>query len=314
MLRSRVFGCNFDNPIGLAAGFDKDARAWRTFGKLGWGFVEVGGVTPRAQPGSPRPRLFRLSGRAVVNRMGFNSCGVEPVRIRLSRRVDPTPPPLLVNLGVNRDTVDPAEDWEVVLRALYGLAEGFTLNISSPNTAGLRSLEDRRHLRNSIERLVLLRRELAGPDPGPALLVKLSPDPEESALRRTACICVEAGADGIIATNTSAALRQELAVPPASEGGGLSGAPLGARAEKTLRVIHEETEGSVPLIGVGGISTAEDAYARIRMGASLVQLYTAMIWEGVGLGPRIADRLAMLLARDGFRSLGEAVGVDSRRA
>ena len=312
-LRTRLFGCVFENPIGLAAGFDKDARTWRAFGQLGWGFVEVGGVTPLPQPGNPRPRLFRLPGQAVVNRMGFNSCGATRVRERLQPR-EPRAP-LLVNLGMNRDTADPADDWEAVLQVLFGLADGFTINISSPNTAGLRQLAEGRRLREQIGRVAAARNGLSR-DAGrerPALLVKLSPDMAEADLRRTASICVEAGADGIIATNTSAELRRQLASPSVSEGGGLSGAPLRALAERALRQIRDETRGAVPLIGVGGIFTAEDAYARIRAGASLVQIYTAMIWEGVGIGPRIAGGLASLLARDGFRSVDEAVGTDAIR-
>ncbi len=311
ILRSRVLGIDFANPVGLAAGFDKDARAWRAFGRLGWGFAEIGGVTPLPQPGNPRPRLFRVAGRAIVNRMGFNSCGVERVRERLPKTGRTAP--LLVNLAVNRDTADPADDWEIVLRALLGRADGFTVNISSPNTKGLRQLADLGRLREQLTRLVGVRRSLAktGDTPAPALLVKLSPDMSDPALRRTVRVCVEAGADGIVATNTSPDLRQKLAAPPASDGGGLSGAPLRDRALRTLRTVRDETGDAVPLIGVGGIFTAEDAYERIRAGASLVQAYSAMIWEGVGVGPRIAAGLAELLARDGFRSIGEAVGIDS---
>ena len=311
ILKTRVFGREFDNPVGLAAGFDKDARVWRAFGGLGWGFVEVGGVTPRPQPGNPRPRLFRLPGRAIVNRMGFNSCGAKSLRDRLSPRE--SKPPLLVNLGMNKNSPDPADDWIAVLQALYGFADAFTINVSSPNTAGLRQLDELEVLRDQVSRVGSARRHLskAGGTAAPSLLVKLSPDLEEIDLRRTARTCLEAGVDGFIATNTSSELRRELASPPASHGGGLSGAPLRSRAERTLRILHEETRGAVPLIGVGGIFTAEDAYARIRAGASLVQIYSAMIWKGVAVGPRIAKGLAKLLIRDGFRSVKEAVGADA---
>ena len=297
--------------MGLAAGFDKDARVWRTFGRLGWGFVEIGGVTPRPQPGNPRPRLFRLPGRAIVNRMGFNSCGVATLRDRLSPRE--SKPPLLVNLGMNRDSPDPADDWIAVLHALYGLADAFTINVSSPNTAGLRQLDEEKTLRNQVGRVVSARRRLSETDgvAAPPILVKLSPDLAEIDLRQTAQACLEVEIDGFIATNTSAELRRELASPPASQGGGLSGAPLRARAQRTLRILHEETRGTVPLIGVGGIFSATDAYARIRAGASLVQIYSAMIWKGIGIGPRIAEGLAELLIRDGLRSVGEAVGADA---
>ncbi len=310
VLRSRVLGLEFDNPIGLAAGFDKDARVWRAFGRLGWGFAEVGGVTPLAQPGNPRPRLFRLSQRALVNRMGFNSCGTAEVRKRLETR--DAGPPLLVNVGMNRNTLDPADDWEQVVEALFGFADGFTINISSPNTAGLGQLREEARLREQFGKVIAARKRLAGEDRSrwPAVLVKVSPDMNEADLRSTTRICVEAGADGIIATNTSSELRELLAGPPASGAGGLSGAPLRARANHTLGLIRQASEGTVPLIGVGGIFTAEDAYARIRAGASLVQIYTAMIWEGVGVGPRVAEGLAELLVRDGVRSVSEAVGVD----
>ena len=306
-LHSRVLGLEFRHPVGLAAGFDKDARVWPALDRLGWGFAEVGAITPAPQKGNPRPRLFRLPGRAVVNRMGFNSAGVDAVRPRLGGMRPEFP--VLVNLGVNRKTRDPADDWLRVLRGLFGLAAGFAINISSPNTTGLRELQGRR-LRAEIERVVGERNRLAGDGPAPPLLVKLSPDLDATGLRQVAGIAIEAGIDGIIATNSSAELRQRLAAPPAAAAGGLSGAPLRERAEAALRVLRLETRGAVPLIGVGGILTADDAYRRIRAGASLIQLYTAIVWEGVGVGAAIAEGLAARLEQDGFASIADAVGID----
>lgn len=309
-LRQTVFGIHFANPVGLAAGFDKDARTIAAFARMGWGFVEVGGVTPQPQPGNPGPRLFRLPGRSVLNRMGFNSEGMERVAARLESR--PGRPPVWVNLGVNRTTGDPADDWALLLERLYGLCDGFTLNVSSPNTPGLVDLQQPHELAARITRLRALRDTCARtrPGPPPPLLVKISPDLADDAVAAVADTCRRNGIDGIIATNTSQTLRTRLCHPAAAGGGGVSGALLAPRALCVLRQLDRQLQGALPLISVGGIARAADAYARIRAGATLVQLYSTMVWEGPGVGPRIARELSALLARDGFASIADATGAD----
>ncbi len=309
-LRSRVLGMDFATPVGLAAGFDKDARTMGAFQRLGWGFVEVGGITPRPQPGHDRPRLFRLSGRNVVNRMGFNSRGVEATRRRLASR--PPGLPVFGNLGVNRDTEDPSSDWRLLLEGLHGLVDVFTINISSPNTQTLAQLRDPAALANALEETIAVRDRLAreaGTTPTP-LLAKISPDLSDEELEAVAGICLRL--DGAIATNTSPQLRDEMAPPHLPAGGGLSGDALRGRALATLRRLDALLQGRVPLIAAGGIFTAEDAYARIRAGASLVQIYTAIVWEGAGHGRRVADSLLGMLDQDGFASIEDAVAADRR--
>lgn len=309
-LEQTVFGIHFSNPVGLAAGFDKDARTRAAFARIGWGFVEVGGVTPLPQPGNPRPRLFRLPGRSILNRMGFNSEGLDRVGARLEAQGDG--PPVFVNFGVNRTTPDPADDWVLLLQRLYGRCDGFTLNVSSPNTPGLVDLQQPGALAERIIRLREIRDACARQHRGPPapLLVKLSPDLADDALAALADTCRRGGIDGIIATNTSQALRAGLCHPAAAGGGGVSGALLAPRALQVLQRLDRELQGALPVVSVGGIATAADAYARIRAGATLVQLYSAMVWEGPGVGPRIARGLSELLERDGFASVADAVGAD----
>jgi dihydroorotate dehydrogenase len=307
-LATTVAGLRFPSPVGLAAGLDKHAEAVAAWPALGAGFVEVGTVTPRPQPGNPRPRVFRLKpDRALVNRMGFNSIGAEAVARRLEgigrRRA-----PVGVNVGKNRDTPNDAAsaDYTRAIAALAPFADYFVVNVSSPNTAGLRDLQRPA----SIQEIVAAARAAAvhGGRPRP-VFVKVSPDLAGDELDATVDAVVAAGADGIVATNTTLA-RDGLASPLASEGGGLSGAPLRERALDACRRIYRRTEGRVPIVGVGGIFTAEDAYERMRAGASLVQVYTALVYEGPLLFRRLARGLARLAARDGLSQLSDAVGAD----
>ena len=311
-LQTSVFGITFTHPVGLAAGFDKNARVISAFNRLGWGFTEIGGVTPLPQPGNPKPRLFRLPGSALVNHMGFNSEGLDRIRARLAAR--PAGIPVFANLGTNRNTVNPVDDSETLLDGLYGLADGFTLNVSSPNTPGLATMQRPENLAAGIARLRELRDRLAAGHAGPPapLLIKVSPDLSEGEIGEIAEVCMAQRIDGVIATNTSQILRRELASGPAARAGGLSGPPLRSRATAVLRALDARFAGTVPLIAVGGIDTAGEAYARIRAGASLVQIYSAMIWKGPRIGPRIARGLARLLARDGYGSIAEAVGAERR--
>ena len=304
-LRQRLWGREFPNPVGVAAGFDKDAEVPDALLRLGCGFAETGTVTPRPQPGNPKPRIFRLyEDRAVINRMGFNSRGLDQTLARLSvrRRVGVVG----VNLGKNRDSEDAAADYLDGVRRVGPLADYFVINVSSPNTPGLRDLQRREILDDLLCRLVAARDAAA---PSVPLLVKIAPDltPEERA--DIAAIAPASGVDGIVIGNTTIA-RPPLRSAHAGEHGGLSGGPLFAPSTALLADIYRLTQGKIPLVGVGGIASAADAYAKIRAGASLVQLYTALVFEGPALIGRIKRGLAELLARDGFASIAEAVGAD----
>lgn len=309
-LATEVAGLRLANPVGIAAGFDKNAEAVVAALMAGPGFVEVGAVTPRPQPGNPRPRLFRLpEDRAVINRFGFNNDGMEAVRRRLAaaRAAGLGPGVVGVNLGANKDSEDRAGDYVAVLRHLREAADFFTVNVSSPNTERLRELQGRAALDALLARVVEAGSDLGE---GKPLFLKIAPDLSEAELGDIAELAEAHGLAGIVATNTTLG-REGLAGPKAGEAGGLSGRPLFARSTEVLRMVHRLTGGRLPLIGVGGVGSAEDAYAKIRAGASAVQLYTAMVFEGISLPGRIAQGLDRLLARDGFASVAEAVGADA---
>lgn len=305
-LKQALWGRDFPNPVGIAAGFDKDARVPDALLRLGFGFAETGTVTPRPQPGNPKPRIFRLyEDEAVINRMGFNSAGLEPTLARLRGRARAGV--VGVNLGKNRDSADAAADYVEGVRRVGPLADYFVINVSSPNTPGLRDLQRREVLDDLLCRLVDARDEAA---PSIPLLVKIAPDlsPEERA--DIAAVVGPSGIDGIVISNTTVARPPGLKSPAAGEAGGLSGKPLFAPSTALLGDIYRLTGGRLPLIGVGGITSAEDAYAKIRAGASLVQLYTALVFQGPALIGRIKRGLAALLAGDGFASIADAVGAD----
>jgi len=302
-LAQRLWGLDFPNPVGLAAGYDKDARVPGAMLQLGFGFVEVGTVTPRPQPGNPKPRLFRLEeDRAIINRMGFNSGGLDTVVGRLSKRARSGI--VGVNLGRNRDTEDAAADYaEGVLRTA-SLADYLVVNVSSPNTRGLRELQGREILATLLQRLMRAREEAGRRVP---LLVKIAPDLTLEERRDIAQVALDTGIDGLIVSNTTVA-RPDLVSRRASEAGGLSGRPLLAPSTALLADMYRLSRGRLPLIGVGGIASVADAYAKIRAGASLVQLYTALVFAGPDLVGQIKSGLAGLLQRDGFGSIAEAVG------
>ena len=311
-LRTNAMGLTFASPIGLAAGFDKNALALGAFARFGWGFVEIGGITPHQQPGNPKPRLFRLPNRTVVNRMGFNSQGLRRVQERLRRR--PPHLPLFANLGANRETPDPADDWRILMRGLAGEVDAYVLNVSSPNTATLQDVRHPAALDTQLPKLVSLRDELARENSRapPPLLIKLSPDHADSEYAEIGELCLQHGIDGIIATNSSARLCAELAEKYPKLSGGLSGQPLRARAAQVMHLLRRAVGSKLTLIGVGGIATAADAYERIRAGATLIQIYSAIVWEGPCVAARMAEELAVLLERDGFDSITNAVGADLR--
>ncbi|MDJ0627071.1 MAG: quinone-dependent dihydroorotate dehydrogenase [Rhodobacter sp.] len=302
-LATSLAGLDLPNPVGLAAGFDKNAEAVGPLMRAGFGFVEVGAATPRPQPGNPRPRLFRLAqDHAAINRFGFNNDGMQAIAARLARR--PAGIPVGLNLGANKDSPNRAADFAEVLRQCGLHVDFATVNVSSPNTERLRDLQGADALAALLDGVMEARAAMEAPVP---VFLKIAPDldaAEEAEIARTA---MAAGVDAIVATNTTLA-RDGLQSPARNEAGGLSGAPLFERSTRILARLRQLTDGALPLIGVGGIGSAEDAYAKIKAGATAVQLYTAMTYKGLSLAARIARRLDALLVRDGHANVAEAVG------
>lgn len=308
-LRVPAFGLDFSNPVGVAAGLDKNGEVADALLGAGFGFAEVGTVTPRAQPGNPRPRLFRLTGdRAVINRLGFNNAGHAAMLARLKARRRGGI--VGVNIGANKDSADRVADYCAGIAAFAPVADYFTVNVSSPNTPGLRDLQARDAL-DALLAGVLAARDTAAAPRRPVLL-KLAPDLSDDGLKDAVEVALARGIDGLIISNTTidrpAGLRERAL---AREAGGLSGRPLFAPSTRCLARVWRLTGGAVPLVGVGGIDSGETAYAKIRAGACLVQLYTGLIFAGIGLVARIKRDLAALLARDGFAGVAEAVGRDA---
>lgn len=300
-LRTRVAGLDFPTPVGLAAGYDKDARVPDALLGLGFGFVEVGTLTPKPQAGNPKPRLFRLvEDRAVINRMGFNNGGQEEAFARLAKRERRGI--VGVNVGANKDSADRTADYARGVKAMAPVTDYLTINISSPNTPGLRALQEAA----ALDALLAAAYEARG-EQGPPIFLKVAPDLDPADIDAIAKVVVDRRVDALIVANTTVS-RPPLSSRHAGESGGLSGEPLRPLALQRLKDFRKATGGQVPLISAGGISSAEDAYARIRAGASLVQLYSALVYEGPGLATRIAKGLVPLLQRDGFASVADAVG------
>lgn len=303
-LRTNVAGLTFPNPVGLAAGFDKNAEVVGPLLSLGFGFVEVGTLTPRPQAGNPKPRLFRLSeDRAVINRMGFNNDGQQAALKRLARH-DRGGGIVGINIGANKDSPDRVGDYVLGVRAMSGVADYLTVNISSPNTPGLRALQDHGAL-DALLSAVKDARALSGPP----VFLKVAPDLKRGDAARITRAAIDHGIDAIIVANTTIG-RPALTSALGKEQGGLSGAPLKALALDALRQFSKASGGQLPLIGVGGIANADDAWERIRAGASLVQLYSAMVYEGPGLAHRIVDGLQHKLSEHGLANIAEAVGTE----
>ncbi|MBT3361251.1 MAG: quinone-dependent dihydroorotate dehydrogenase [Rhodospirillales bacterium] len=304
VLRTTVWGRELPNPIGTAAGFDKNAEAVDAVHLLGFGFAEIGTVTPQPQRGNPKPRLFRLlADDAVINRMGFNNEGLEVVLARLkaaSRKGI-----VAVNVGKNKDAEDAVADYVTGVSAAAELADFLVLNVSSPNTPGLRGLQKKSELGSLLEASIAARNGCSVP-----ILVKVAPDLSDDELKDIAGTCLDVGIDGIVATNTTISRPDGLRDPNATQGGGLAGRPLFELSTRILHRLYELTDGKVPLVGVGGVSSGADAYAKIRAGASLVQLYSAMVFAGPNLVNRINRDLAALLHRDGFAGVKDAIGAD----
>ncbi|KAK9115524.1 hypothetical protein Sjap_014471 [Stephania japonica] len=338
ILGLEMWGRKFSNPVGLAAGFDKNAEAVEGLLGLGFGFVEVGSVTPFPQEGNPKPRLFRLPQEcAVINRYGFNSEGIVAVAKRLGaqhgkRKMDETsrapgssndevkhggkagPGILGVNLGKNKTSEDATADYVQGVHTLSQYADYLVINVSSPNTPGLRMLQGRKQLKDLIKKVQAARDEMQWGEEGPPpLLVKIAPDLSKQDLEDIAAVALTLHLDGLIISNTTVSRPDVVRkYPVAEETGGLSGKPLFDMSTNVLKEMYILTRGKIPLVGCGGICSGEDAYKKIRSGASLVQLYTAFAYEGPALIPQIKAELAECLERDGFKSIHEAVGADFR--
>ncbi|XP_067651067.1 dihydroorotate dehydrogenase (quinone), mitochondrial-like isoform X2 [Haliotis asinina] len=310
-LKTQVWGMEFTNPVGLAAGFDKNGEALDGLMKAGFGFVEIGSITPEPQPGNPKPRVFRLKkDKAVINRYGFNSDGHDSVYQRLHPRTSGV---LGVNLGKNKTSTDPGKDYVAGVKKFGHVADYLVVNVSSPNTPGLRSLQGRQQLEDLLEKVVAARNELGGSHK-PPLLVKIAPDLTDQDKQDIAAVVAmkKCHVDGLIVTNTTVSRPPSLMSEDKDEIGGLSGEPLKALSTATVRDMYRLTQGKIPIIGVGGISSGVDAYEKIRAGASLLQLYTALVYQGPPVVSRIKRELQELLQSEGYSNISQAVGADHR--
>ncbi len=285
-LRINLAGMDLANPVGLAAGYDKNGRAINALMKSGFGFIEIGAATPRPQPGNPKPRLFRLTDQqAIINRFGFNNEGAEAIGQRLAARS--TGIPVGLNLGANKDSDDRAEDFAKVVSIAGAKADFVTVNVSSPNTERLRDLQGADALAALLDRVLTARDAL---NSQPPVFVKIAPDLSDEEISQVASVARNAGLDGIIATNTTLG-RDGIHGPHAGQAGGLSGRPLFEKSTRVLALLHKATDGQIPLIGVGGISSLDDLWEKLRAGASAVQIYSAMIYQGLSIAPRLIQGL-----------------------
>ncbi len=309
-IKTTLCGMALPNPVGLAAGYDKNCEVVDGLSRAGFGFVECGAITPHPQPGNPTPRLFRLpEDRAVINRFGFNNKGMKNAAKNLSRRTLGNGVPVGLNLGTNKDSADRTQDFAQVLSACGNHIEFATINVSSPNTEALRDLQGADALSEIINRVTDIRDGLESPIP---IFVKIAPGLSLPELEIIAKTVRDSGADGIIATNTTLD-RKGLKSANSSEKGGLSGVPLFEKSTRVLAQLSKITDGDMPLIGVGGISSASDAYTKILAGAHAVQLYSALVYQGLSLVEEIVHGLDALLERDGFDNISEAVGTDREK-
>uniref|UniRef100_UPI003AAA9791 dihydroorotate dehydrogenase (quinone), mitochondrial isoform X2 n=1 Tax=Centroberyx gerrardi TaxID=166262 RepID=UPI003AAA9791 len=319
-LEVNVLGCKFKNPIGIAAGFDKHGEAIDGLYKVGFGFVEVGTITPKPQDGNPKPRVFRLTrDQAVINRYGFNSYGLAEAQQRLKSRegtqleLTKAGLPLGINLGKNKLSQDAGADYLEGVRVLGPLADYLVVNVSSPNTPGLRDLQGKTELRQLLHGVLKERDALQG-ERKPPVLVKISPDLTARDKQDIADVVTELGVDGLMVCNTTVSRPETLQDPQSCEVGGLSGQPLKDLSTLAVRDMYSLTKGKVPIVGIGGVASGQDAMDKIRAGASLVQLYTALTYQGPPIVTKIKRELEQLLKDQGFSSVSEAVGADHRGA
>lgn len=315
-LATTFCGLNFANPVGLSAGFDKNAEVIAPILNLGFGFTEVGTVTPKAQKGNPKPRVFReVENEAVINRMGFPNDGLMSFRNNLEGFIEKQNKPngiVGINIGMNKNQTEPEKDYIALLRILAPMADYLTVNISSPNTPGLRDLQRKEFLMDLIGRLKDERAKVCGTDNPPPLLVKLAPDLSEAEQQELAETAIEAEIDGLILTNTTLDRPDYLPEKFRNEGGGLSGVPVREKSTATIRNFYALTKGKIPIIGVGGISDGASAYEKIKAGASLVQLYSSLVFKGPRVAHSINTDLLALLRADGYSNISEAIGVDHK--
>ena len=311
MLAQKIWELDFPNPIGLAAGFDKNAEVYEQMLRQGFGFVETGTVTPLAQPGNDKPRMFRLTeDNAVINRLGFNNQGLEAYLSRLKQRSSNCGI-VGANIGANKLSEDQIADYVTGLEKVIGFADYFTINISSPNTPGLRALQGREALDELLSKLKAVRDERSKQEERAPLILKIAPDLDDSECEDIAQIVLKHKMDGLIVSNTTLS-RDGLNSSHRDEAGGLSGEPLFNLSTEILSKMYRLTDGKIPLIGVGGVSNGEQAYAKIKAGASLVQLYSALVYHGPGLARSICNELEQLIIKDGFQNISEAIGLDHK--
>jgi dihydroorotate dehydrogenase len=309
-LSTKLWDLDFKSPIGMAAGFDKNARAFATLSKFGFGFVEVGSVTPKPQAGNAKPRIFRLKeDEAIINRLGFNNLGADIFAKNLENNSSRFSGVLGINIGKNKDTENALDDYLPLIERFYEKADYITINISSPNTKNLRDLQNEDQLDLFLSEIAKKKNELKNlHNKSTPILLKIAPDLEIVQQEQIAATIIKNQIDGIIISNTTIA-RPELKSSFAAETGGLSGKPLLNKSNQVLRSFHKLTEGKIPLIGVGGVSSAADAYEKIKCGASLVQIYSAFIYQGFGMVDEVKKELSEMVTRDGFANISQAVGV-----
>lgn len=313
-LNTSVFGINFSNPVGLSAGFDKNADAFGNLFKFGFGFIECGTVTPKPQSGNEKPRLFRLKkDQAIINRLGFNNLGADYFLNNLTHNFNSRPlldkEILGINIGKNKDTANALDDYLPLLELFYTYGNYITINISSPNTKNLRDLQKADELDIFLKAIMERKNQLKNlHQKNTPVLLKIAPDLDLQEQRAIAKVALQHQIDGLIISNTTISGKENLISQQKNEAGGLSGKPLFEKSNQVLKNIHELTEGKIPLIGVGGIASAQDAYTKIKCGASLIQIYSAFIYQGFELAQKIKKELDELLKKDGFKNISEAVG------
>ena len=309
-LNNSLWNLNFSNPVGMSAGFDKNAEIINSLFNFGFGFVEAGTTTPIAQIGNEQPRIFRLiEDNAIINRLGFNNLGANYFYDNLTRINKTSSQIIGVNIGKNKDTADASSDYILLLEKFYNHADYITINISSPNTKNLRDLQNENLLNDFLQKISQCKNNLQKiSHKNTPILLKIAPDLEFEQQKNIAKIVIDNNIDGIIISNTTIARDLNLKSPKSLEIGGLSGKPLFEKSNEVLRNFYRLTDGKIPLIGVGGISSAEDAYAKIKNGASLIQIYSAFIYQGFGLVEKIKKQLSKKIKKDGFKNISEAIG------